>query len=85
MEKNPGFKLTLPLVEKLLKSMVYADLLQKMLYKNRAYEKNKGETDKLFAEWMEKAKKLAINSMKSYNKPNKNYLVIKIIYVRRIL
>ena len=26
MEKNPGFKLTLPLVEKLLKSMVYADL-----------------------------------------------------------
>ena len=62
MEKNPGFKLTLPLVEKLLKSMVYADLLQKMLYKNRAYEKNKGETDKLFAEWMEKAKKLAINS-----------------------
>ena len=30
-------------------------------------------------------KKLAINSMKSYNKPNKNYLVIKIIYVRRIL
>ena len=79
MEKNPGFKLTLPLVEKLLKSMVYADLLQKMLYKNRAYEKNKGETDKLFAEWMEKAKKLAINSMKSYNKPNKNYLVIKIV------
>ena len=65
MEKNPGFKLTLPLVEKLLKSMVYADLLQKMLYKNRAYEKNKGETDKLFAEWMEKAKKLAINSNSS--------------------
>ena len=30
-------------------------------------------------------KKIAINSMKSYNKPNKNYLVIKIIYVRRIL
>ena len=62
MEKNPGFKLTLSLVEKLLKSMVYADLLQKMLYKNRPYEKNKGETEKLFNEWMEKAKKLAVKS-----------------------
>ncbi len=62
MEKNPGFKLTISLAEKLLKAMVLADLLQKMLYKNRAYEKNKGETDKLFAEWMEKAKKLAVKS-----------------------
>ena len=61
MEKNPGFKLTLSLVEKLLKSMVYADLLQKMLYKNRAYEKNKGETDKLFEEWMKKAQQIVIN------------------------
>ena len=61
MEKNPGFKLTISLVEKLLRGMVYADLLQKMLYKNRPYEKNKGETEKLFNEWMEKAKNLTIN------------------------
>ena len=61
MEKNPGFKLTLSLVEKLLRGMVYADLLQKMLYKNRPYEKNNGETEKLFNEWMEKAKNLTIN------------------------
>ncbi|MCI8272909.1 MAG: 2-hydroxyglutaryl-CoA dehydratase [Clostridia bacterium] len=62
MEKNPGFKLTLKLVEKLLKAMVLADLLQKMLYKNRAYEKNKGETETLFNEWMEKAKSVALKS-----------------------
>ena len=61
MEKNPGFKLTFSLVEKLLRGMVYADLLQKMLYKNRAYEKNKGETEKLFNEWMKKAIDLTIN------------------------
>lgn len=61
MEKNPGFKLTISLVEKLLRGMVYADLLQKMLYKNRPYEKNKGETQKLFDEWMKKAKDLTIN------------------------
>ncbi len=58
MEKMPGFKITLPLVERLLKMVVYADLLQKMLTKNRAYEINKGETQKLFDEWMEKCKKL---------------------------
>lgn len=58
MEKMPGFKITMPLIERLLKMVVYADLLQKMLTKNRAYEVNKGETQKLFDEWMEKCKKL---------------------------
>ena len=58
MEKMPGFKITLPLIERLLKTVVYADLLQKMLTKNRAYEKHKGETQKLFDEWMNKCKKL---------------------------
>ncbi len=58
MEKMPGFKITMPLVERLLKMVVYADLLQKMLTKNRAYEVHKGETQKLFDEWMEKCKKL---------------------------
>ncbi len=62
MEKMPGFKLTLPLLERLLKCVVYADLLQKMLTKNRAYEVNKGETQKLFDYWMEKCKKLITKS-----------------------
>lgn len=38
--------------------MVYADLLQKLLTKNRAYEKNKGETEKLYQDWLNKCKKL---------------------------
>ena len=62
MEKMPGFKLTIPLIEKLIKSCIYADLLQKMLTKNRAYEVNKGETKKLFDYWMEKSKKLVNKS-----------------------
>ena len=65
MEKMPGFKLTIPLLEKLLKTVIYGDLLQKMLTKNRAYEVNKGETQKLFDNWMEKCKKLL---QKSSNK-----------------
>ena len=65
MEKMPGFKLTVPLLEKLLKTVIYGDLLQKMLTKNRAYEIHKGETQKLFDTWMEKCKKLL---QKSSNK-----------------
>ena len=62
MEKMPGFKITPSLIEKLLKCVVYGDLLQKMLYKNRAYEINKGESQQLFDEWMSKAKELIVNS-----------------------
>ena len=67
MEKMPGFKITLPLIERLLKSVVYADLLQKILTKNRAYEINKGETKKLFDIWLDKCKKLVVkSSMKDF-------------------
>ena len=62
MEKMPGFKITPSLMEKLLKCVVYGDLLQKMLYKNRAYEINKGESQATFDKWMEKAKRLVQNS-----------------------
>ena len=62
MEKNPGFKISIPLMEKLLKSVIYGDLLQKLLLKNRAYEINKGESQKIYEKWMEKCKKLVEHS-----------------------
>ena len=61
MEKVPGFKLTIPLLENLLRGVLYGDLLQKMLTKNRAYEKNKGETKALFDKWMNKCKEILNN------------------------
>ena len=69
MEKMPGFKLTIPLLDRLLKTVIYGDLLQKMLMKNRAYEVNKGETQKLFDKWMNKCKSLL---KKCTNKEFKN-------------
>ena len=62
MEKNTGFKITPAMIEKLLKCVIYGDLLQKLLYKNRAYEVNKGETQNLYEKWMEKCKKLVRKS-----------------------
>ena len=61
MEKVPGFKLTIPLLENMLRGVLYGDLLQKMLTKNRAYEKNKGETKALFDKWMNKCKEILNN------------------------
>ena len=62
MEKNPGFKLTPKLLEKLIRSVIIGDLLQKLLHKNRAYEINKGETDRLYQEWLDKSKKIVEKS-----------------------
>ncbi len=69
MEKNSGFKITLSLVKKLIKATIYGDLLQKLLHKNRAYEVNKGETEKLYYSWLEKCKKLSVEAtMNEFNK-----------------
>ena len=69
MEKMPGFKLTPKLIENLIKCVIYGDILQKLLTKNRAYEVNKGETQALFDKWIEKCKKLVANStMKEFKK-----------------
>ena len=62
MEKASGFKITLPMVDRLLKCVVYGDLLQKLLYKNRAYEVHKGESQAKYEKWMEKCKSIVTKS-----------------------
>ena len=60
LESNPGFKLSVSLVNKLIKGVVLADVLQKMLYKNRAYELYAGQSERLFKSWLKKAKQLVV-------------------------
>ena len=52
LEKSNGFKITLKLIRKLMIAVIFGDLMQKVLYKNRVYEKNKGESQKLYDLWM---------------------------------
>ena len=54
MEKNAGFKLSLPLILQAGKAVVYGDLLMRCLYRVRPYELQKGAADKLYGEWKEK-------------------------------
>ena len=69
MEKMPGFKITPKLIERLMKAVIYGDILQKLSAKNRAYEINKGETEKLFQKWLSNCKRLVQDSsMKEFKK-----------------
>ena len=51
MEKNEGFKISLPMLVDAGKALVLGDLLMKCLYRVRPYEKEKGSADALHAKW----------------------------------
>jgi len=54
MEKNPGFKLTPDLVNRAMIALVYGDLLMRVLYRVRPYEKIKGSANLLYESWSER-------------------------------
>ena len=47
IEKNPGFKLSLPLLNRVIYALCLGDLLMRVLYRTRPYEKVKGSADEL--------------------------------------
>lgn len=53
LEKNSGFKLTLPLIRKLIVSIAYGDLLMLLDNQAKAYELNKGDSKDLLNHWIE--------------------------------
>lgn len=57
LEKSPGFKITASMFVKAVMAMVYGDMLMKVLYRVRPYEKVPGTCDRLLARWMEICKK----------------------------
>ncbi|WP_051688078.1 2-hydroxyacyl-CoA dehydratase [Desulfofalx alkaliphila] len=52
IEKNPGFKFTLPLLHRSMMALVYGDLLMNVLYRVRPYEKVKGSANDLYEKWV---------------------------------
>jgi len=48
IEKNPGFKITLPALNRVAMALVYGDLLINVLYRVRPYELIKGSADALY-------------------------------------
>jgi len=64
LEKNPGFKITLKMAKELLMGLVYGDLLMRVLYRVRPYEKIPGSANKLYEHWVLRCKKSLINCSK---------------------
>lgn len=54
MEDHPGFKLTLPMLYRMLYCAFYGDLMMLMSNQCRPYEKNPGETDLLVRRWTDR-------------------------------
>jgi predicted CoA-substrate-specific enzyme activase len=52
IEKNPGFKITASLMKKAVMALVYADLLARVLYRVRPYEKIPGTANLLLEKWV---------------------------------
>ena len=51
LEKNSGFKLTLPIVRRLLAGVIYGDLIMLLSNQTRPYEVKKGDSDRLIKKW----------------------------------
>jgi len=54
LEKNPGFKLSIPLIIKMVYAVAYGDLLMWLSNQSRPYEINKGQSDALIEKWQER-------------------------------
>ena len=52
LEHNSGFKLTLPIIRRILAGVIYGDLIMLLSNQTRPYEIKKGETDKLIKKWV---------------------------------
>lgn len=61
LDRQPGFKLTMPLLNRLIMSVVLGDTLMRTTYRTRPYEKVKGSVNQLYNEWVEKCHKV-VNS-----------------------
>lgn len=74
LEDHPGFRLTLPMLHRMMYAVFYADLL--MLLKNqcRPYEIRSGESEELAMEWTNRlAEEMDTDSKVSYRKVKENY------------
>ena len=76
LENHPGFKLTLPMIHRMLYAVLYADLI--MLLKNQCapYEMKKGESQRLAYEWTNRLANEMTSGKLSYKKVKENYAKI---------
>ena len=55
LEENPGFKLSVSLIDKLVKACMIGDVFMRVLYRVRPYEAVPGSANQLYEQWNDKA------------------------------
>lgn len=74
LEKHPGFKLSVPMVHRLMYAILYADLLMLLRNQCRPYEIKKGESEALAQKWTDRlAKEMDTGEKISYRRVKENY------------
>jgi len=69
IEKNPGFQITFPMIKRAIMSLVYGDLLMRVLYATRPYENQEGSANRLYEKWAQTIRKNIKNgNMREYRK-----------------
>jgi activator of 2-hydroxyglutaryl-CoA dehydratase/predicted nucleotide-binding protein (sugar kinase/HSP70/actin superfamily) len=69
LERQPGFKLSLGLINRCIMAILLGDLLMKVLYRTRPYERFSDSAQLLYQKWNERAKKaIRIGSQYQFHK-----------------
>jgi len=76
LEKGSAFKLTLPMIHRLVYAICYGDLLMDLVNQSRPYEKNKGESEKLADVWTKRLTDEMKDGHVSRRRAKKNYRMI---------
>lgn len=63
LEPHEGFSINLPIVKRLIMAILYGDMLMRLLYASRPYEKIKGTSQGLYEKWT----KLCAENVLNYN------------------
>lgn len=74
IEKHPGWKLTLPILHRMMYAVVYADLLMSLVNQCKPYELCAGEAQQLADKWTAHlANEMTHDKVVSYRKVKENY------------
>ena len=68
LESNPGFKLTLPLIKRVVYGAVFGDILMKCVYRMRPYELEKGIVNRKHKIWEQRAIQFVTGSSVSHSR-----------------
>ncbi len=73
LEKNPGFKISIPMAHSAVYAVLYGDLIMTLVNQTKPYEVNKGETEALADAWTDRLVDEMTHKRIRYSVVKKNY------------